>query len=166
MKQIALVWILGLFAASGFAGELAGQKLLITSVRTGDTEVFVVDPETGDAQNVSRSPKSEDRYPCWSPDGKRICFMSDREGTTNLWIANADGSQARRLNRTLPFAICRVGRKPRAANALSSGSMERSRRWPASSPTAPVKKFSVKVTIRRSLRTANLSPTPAIKTGA
>jgi TolB protein len=104
MKQIALVWILGLFAASGFAGELAGQKLLITSVRTANTEVFVVDPETGDAQNVSRSPKSEDRYPCWSPDGKRICFMSDREGTTNLWIANADGSQARRLNRTP--AVC------------------------------------------------------------
>ena len=86
------------------AGELAGQRFLLTSVRTGNTEVFVVDPETGNAQNVSRSPNSEDRYPCWSPDGKQICFMSDRESTTNLWIANADGSKVRRLNRTP--AVC------------------------------------------------------------
>jgi TolB protein len=78
--------------------------LLITSVRTGDTEVFISDPTTGDLFNVSRSPKSEDRYPCWSPDGKRICFSSDREGTTNLWICDSDGSQVRRLNRTT--AVC------------------------------------------------------------
>lgn len=82
------------------AADLAGHKLLITSVRTGDTEVFVADPTTGDLFNVSRSPDSEDRYPCWSPDGKQICFMSDREGTTNLWICSADGSKVRRLNRT------------------------------------------------------------------
>ncbi len=82
------------------AADLASHKLLVTSVRTGDTEVFIADPTTGDLFNVSRAPKSEDRYPCWSPDGKHICFMSDREGTTNLWVCNADGSKVRRLNRT------------------------------------------------------------------
>ena len=82
------------------AADLTGNKLLITSIRTGDTEVFIADPTTGDMFNVSRSPKSEDRYPCWSPDGKQICFMSDREGTTNLWVCKVDGSKVRRLNRT------------------------------------------------------------------
>lgn len=80
-----------------FAGPLAGQKLLITSVRTGDTEVFIADPETGDMFNVTRAPQSEDRYPCWSPDAKHIVFMSDRANSTNLWICNVDGSQVRRL---------------------------------------------------------------------
>ena len=93
-----------MFAVSTNAADLSGHKLLVTSVRTGDTEVFIADPTTGDLFNVSRSPKSEDRYPCWSPDGKRICFMSDRESTTNLWIANADGSKVRRLHRTP--AVC------------------------------------------------------------
>jgi TolB protein len=88
----------------GRAADLSGHKLLVTSVRTGDTEVFIADPTTGDMFNVSRSPLSEDRYPCWSPEGKRICFMSDREGTTNLWICNADGSSVHRLNRTT--AVC------------------------------------------------------------
>src|SRR5215475_10626573 len=93
-----------IMAVAAHGADLAGYKLLVTSIRTGDTEVFVADPTTGDMFNVTRSPKSEDRYPCWSPDGNRICFMSDREGTTNLWVCDADGSKVRRLNRTT--AVC------------------------------------------------------------
>src|SRR5262245_5706084 len=82
------------------AADLSGYKMLVTSVRTGDTEVFIAGPTTGDMFNVTRSPRSEDRYPCWSPDAKSICFMSDREGTTNLWVCDVDGTNVRRLNRT------------------------------------------------------------------
>ena len=96
--------VCGMLDVCAVAADLAGHKLLVTSVRTGDTEVFIADPTTGDMLNVSRSPTSEDRYPCWSPDGKQICFMSDRENTTNLWIMKADGSNVRRLNRTP--AVC------------------------------------------------------------
>jgi len=39
--------------------DLKGHQFLITSVRTGNTEVFLVDPTTGDATNLTRSPKSE-----------------------------------------------------------------------------------------------------------
>ena len=110
MKTILFVWTLASSATIAFGAELAGHKFLLTSVRTGDTEVFVVDPETGDARNISRSPKSEDRYPCWSPGGKQVCFMSDREGTTNLWVCNADGSKVRRLNRTPAVCYMQIGR--------------------------------------------------------
>lgn len=103
MKLSSLIVLLSL-ALVTHAANIAGHKFLLTSVRTGDTEVFIADPTTGDMFNVSRSPKSEDRYPCWSPDGKQICFMSDRENSTNLWICNADGSHVRRLNRTP--AVC------------------------------------------------------------
>ena len=108
MKAISLhslgLWVVLAATLNSPAADLSGHQLLITSVRTGDTEVFIADPTTGDLFNVSRSPKSEDRYPCWSPDGKQICFMSDREGKTNLWVCNADGSKVRRLNRTP--AVC------------------------------------------------------------
>jgi len=103
MRFSNLVALLTL-AATTYGADLSGHKFLITSIRTGDTEVFIADPTTGDLFNVSRSPKSEDRYPCWSPDGLYICFMSDREGATNLWICRTDGSQLRRLNRTP--AVC------------------------------------------------------------
>ena len=102
MKLLILAF--ALLSLTVAAADLSGHRLLITSIRTGDTEVVIADPTTGDMFNVSRSPKSEDRYPCWSPDAKRICFMSDREGTTNLWVCGADGSKVRRLNRTP--AVC------------------------------------------------------------
>ena len=81
------------------ATESAAKKraLLVTSVRTGDTEIFVVDPDTGDAQNLSRSPTSEERYPCWSPNGKQVAFTSNRDGNYNLYIMDADGENVKRL---------------------------------------------------------------------
>ena len=41
-----------------------------------------------------------DQQPRYSPDGTRIAFVSDRNGSKNLWIANADGSKARIVTRS------------------------------------------------------------------
>ncbi len=79
------------------AGELAGHQLLVASFRTGDTEIFLVDPDTGDARNLTRSPKSRERYPSFSPDGRRIAFNSDRDGTHNLYVIDLDGTNLRQL---------------------------------------------------------------------
>jgi len=84
-------------AHQAWAGQLAGYRLLLTCIRTGDTEVFIVDPDMGDAFNVSRNSLSEDRYPCWSPNGKRIAFTSDRNNSTNLYVVNADGTGVKRI---------------------------------------------------------------------
>lgn len=86
------------------SGELAGYQFLVTSVRTGDTEVFIANPETGDLFNVSRAPNSEDRYPCWSPDGAQIAFISDRNHSTNLYVMDANGGNVRQV--TFTTATC------------------------------------------------------------
>lgn len=82
----------------------ARQTMLITSVRTGDTEVFAVDPVTGDAHNLSRSPQSEDRYASWSYDGKRVVFTSNRTVSGgpggeayNVFVMDADGRSVQQL---------------------------------------------------------------------
>jgi TolB protein len=94
--MMCLLAAIGLVTAGPEAG-LHGQRFLVTSVRTGDTEVFLVDPITGDATNLTRSPGSEDRYPCWSPDGTRFAFTSDRDGTSNLYVAEIDGAEVKRI---------------------------------------------------------------------
>jgi Tol biopolymer transport system component len=37
--------------------------------------------------------------PTWSPDGRKIAFVSDRSGSADIYVMNADGSQQRRLTR-------------------------------------------------------------------
>jgi Tol biopolymer transport system component len=38
-----------------------------------------------------------DRFPRWSPDGRRIAFMSNRAGKNDIWLINPDGSGLERL---------------------------------------------------------------------
>jgi TolB protein len=39
--------------------------------------------------------------PAWSPDGKRIAFVSNREGNREIYAMNADGSNVARLTNDL-----------------------------------------------------------------
>jgi hypothetical protein len=34
----------------------------------------------------------QNRYPVWSPDGRRVAFQSDRDGDHGLFVENADGT--------------------------------------------------------------------------
>jgi TolB protein len=76
---------------------ILGFSLVVATFRTGDTEIFRVDPDTGDARNLSRSPGSSERYPSCSRDGRWIAFNSDRDGTHNLFVMDGDGSGVRQL---------------------------------------------------------------------
>jgi len=86
----------------------AGSELLITSLRTGNTEVFAVDLVFGDMRNLTRSPQSENRYPIWSPDGSKVVFTSDRDVplTWNLYGMAADGQNVERLTDVAEQGIC------------------------------------------------------------
>ncbi len=54
-------------------------------------------PISGGTGKAITSGLSFDSQPRFSPDGKKIVYVSDRSGADNLWIANADGSNARAL---------------------------------------------------------------------
>src|SRR5688500_12445453 len=57
-------------------------------------------PITGGAATRITSGQGYDMQPRYSPDGKRIVFVSDRDGAENVWIADANGSNARALTTT------------------------------------------------------------------
>jgi len=54
-------------------------------------EVFVFDPATGDARNVTNSPAVAERFPCISPDGKLIAYFSDESGEYQLHVRSIAG---------------------------------------------------------------------------
>ncbi len=52
-----------------------------------NSEVFIIPAAGGDAYNISRHP-DEDRAPHWSPDGRRLLWLSKRHADTlDLWSA-------------------------------------------------------------------------------
>lgn len=103
-----LVMLSGFLCVPGPAAgqeELPNAQLVVASFRTGDTELFLVDPRSGDARNLSRSPRSSERYPSVSPDGRWIAFNSDRDGTFNLFIMDTEGQKVRQLTFEKPPVV-------------------------------------------------------------
>ena len=47
-----------------------------------------------DGDNIDRltNNRSKDYDPSWSPDGEKIAFTSDRNGDTDIYVRNADGT--------------------------------------------------------------------------
>ena len=56
-------------------------------------------PITGGSATRITSGAGYDTQPRYSPDGLLLVFISDRNGSENVWIAKADGSQARALSK-------------------------------------------------------------------
>ena len=62
-------------------------------------DLYVLPIEGGEANLLTRG-MAWDTQPRYSPDGSTIAFISDRDGTDNIWVMNADGSDARAITRS------------------------------------------------------------------
>jgi Tol biopolymer transport system component len=56
-------------------------------------------PITGGAATRISSGPAFDSQPRWSPDGKRIVFLSDRSGAENVWLCDPDGKNSKALTK-------------------------------------------------------------------
>src|SRR5260370_40297589 len=61
-----------------------------------ESHIWVFDTKTHSVTQWTRSPKSE-RLARWSPDGRSLAFLSDREDNNQIWLAPVQGGEAVRL---------------------------------------------------------------------
>ena len=72
-------------------------RIVFTSVRDGNFEIYVMDADGGNQENLTNHP-AYDRLPDWSPDGTKIAFVSSRDGSpSQIYVMDADGKNVIRL---------------------------------------------------------------------
>jgi Tol biopolymer transport system component len=76
-----------------------GRRILFTSWRDGNPEVYVVRADGTRLRRLTRRP-GEDYAADFSPDGRKILFSSDRTGTKQVYVMSLDGSGIRNLSRS------------------------------------------------------------------
>jgi tricorn protease len=57
-------------------------------------DVFTVPIEKGVTRNLTRSSRAHEKWARWSPDGRKIAYISDQSGEEEVWLVNQDGSGA------------------------------------------------------------------------
>ena len=83
----------------------AQAQIVFSSDRDGDLEIYMMGVDGGNLQNLSNNPSS-DTTPSGSSDGKRIAFMSTRDGHVHakhgypiydIYVMDADGGNQQNL---------------------------------------------------------------------
>lgn len=83
--------------------KLVGEELLLMSRADPEAawQIWAVNPATGQRQRLTGFQANE-HTPRWSPDGRRIAFVSDRDGDRDIYVidVNATGGTAPDRNLT------------------------------------------------------------------
>ena len=79
-----------------FAKAPTTPKILFTSTRDGNREVYVMNPDGSKQVNLTQH-RAEDLHAVWSSTGEQILFVSDRDGIRDLYLMDPDGSNVRRV---------------------------------------------------------------------
>jgi Tol biopolymer transport system component len=70
----------------------------MASVGVAGTELtaYIVNPDGSNLEPVFA--RAGDHSPSWSPDGSQVAFISDRDGSTRVYVMNADGTNVRAVS--------------------------------------------------------------------
>jgi tricorn protease len=93
VKENEVEWRAIASEAESFSLSPSGKRAAIST----HGEIFSIATDRGEVQRVTETFWRE-QNPQWSPDGKRIAFISDRSGREEIWIADERGGNLKQLS--------------------------------------------------------------------
>ncbi|MFW6131753.1 MAG: Tol-Pal system beta propeller repeat protein TolB [Candidatus Aminicenantaceae bacterium] len=76
-----------------------GKKLAFCSTKVeGNSEIYIASGNNFNKIKRLTFNNAVDTAPCWSSTGRQIAFTSDRSGTPQIYIMDAEGSNTRRIS--------------------------------------------------------------------
>ncbi|HKP85002.1 MAG TPA: S9 family peptidase, partial [Blastocatellia bacterium] len=60
------------------------------------TQVYLISVDGGEARQLT-SEKQSSTSPRWSPDGKRLAFVSARDGESQIWVMDVEGGGVKKI---------------------------------------------------------------------
>lgn len=72
-------------------GGARATRIAFASDRDGDSEIFVMDADGNNVQQLTHNTSSDDK-PAWSKDGTHIAWESNADGDFDIYVMNADGT--------------------------------------------------------------------------
>lgn len=111
-----------------------GKRALFTA----RGEVFSVPLKDGVTLNLTHTPGAHEREASWSPDGRRVVYVSDESGEEAIWVRDADGTNPRQLTNETFGRLYQPRWSPDGARIAFVDSESRLRIVAASGGPAPV----------------------------
>jgi len=93
--------LVGAGTPAGAAFPGGNGKIACATNRTGNFEVFTFEPTGTEVNptNITNHPNNDSR-PRWRSDGRKIAFESNRLSGSDIYVADADGSNVQRITFT------------------------------------------------------------------
>ncbi|MCL2439696.1 MAG: Tol-Pal system beta propeller repeat protein TolB [Alphaproteobacteria bacterium] len=91
--------LVGDFPGMSFAPRFSpdGKKLIVSIAKDGASNLHELDLRSKQLRQLTRE-LNINTAPSYSPDQKRIAFISDRSGTPQIYIMSANGGRAERIS--------------------------------------------------------------------
>ncbi len=120
-----------------------GTSMIFASTRHSmNPDIYYKDVDAVAVVQLTSDPAS-DVQPCFSPDGRRVAFASDRTGNWDIWIVNLDGQQAVQVTSSAGHEVHPTW-SPDGKQLVFSSMSERGGQWQlwvASAEAGAIKKF-------------------------
>ena len=97
---LSALLVFGHFSISALAKAPETAKIVFTSRRDGNFEIYSMNPDGSEQINLTQH-RAKDSAPIWSPTGKQILFVSDRGGIEDLYLMDPDGTNVRQVFKKL-----------------------------------------------------------------